>query len=83
MSPTTLSLDTSLGCGGGPYSGLGYLWLETPCGGEYLNTISTQYVHNIYTLSTPGEAACPLYSADQYRTPVAPFMLRCNAHNCL
>ena len=49
VSPTTLSLDTSLACGGGPYSGLGYLWLETPCGGEYLNTISKQYLHNIYT----------------------------------
>ena len=48
MSPTTLSLDTSLACGGGPYSGLGYLWLETPCGGEYLNTISIRYLQYLH-----------------------------------
>ena len=27
-------LDTSNACAGGQYSGLAYLWLETPCSGE-------------------------------------------------
>jgi len=52
-----VNLDTSMACDGGHYSGLAYLWLETPCSGE---------------------AACPLYSADQWRLPVAPFKMAVN-----
>ena len=47
----TPQLDTSGTCS---YTGLAYLWLETPC---------------------TGEAQCPLYSADQYSLPVAPFKM--------
>ena len=38
--------------GRGDYSGLAYLWLETPCSSE---------------------SSCPLYAADSYRLPVAPW----------
>ena len=45
-----VELDTNPACSG--FTGLAYLWLETPCSGE---------------------SSCPLYSADAFRLPVAPF----------
>ena len=45
-----VELDTSPACS--HFTGLAYLWLETPCSGE---------------------ESCPLYAADDFRLPVAPF----------
>ena len=33
-SSVEVVLDTSMACEGGQFSGLAYLWLETPCAGE-------------------------------------------------
>ena len=55
LTDNIVTLDTTKACGEGvKFSGLAYLWLETPCSGEL---------------------ACPLYAADEYRLPVAPFKM--------